>query len=348
MEQVDDRAVEQVALGLGIGLTWLGHVLDASRELRHEASELPAVALDVRLERGLGSRLHVVAERFDPRLVWDSEVLLRAAEEDGRSGPMRFDREVRGETRLADPRLARQQGQAHLSPLSLVPETLQLLPFGYPSDVADRWHLTQAGRQRNGVCLSPRGLPFDLHRLDRSGQPLELERPQGGERVLPAATHHHPHKLAGEYLASARGVAEARRLDHGGPEVVAVLAVGIAEADPDAHAQLILGPSVPLLDSLLHAHGAIHAARGTREHDHQTVAHVLDLAPARGLDRLAKQGEMLAAQLLGGRGPDPRCEPGRTDQVGEKHADCLDRAHLPILSRWRGPRQPCEREPSRY
>src|SRR5205807_1929978 len=96
----------------------------------------------------LRRRRDVVAERLEPRLVGDAELLVAAPVEDGRPVLVRVQRLVAGEARLADPGLAGQEHDAARAAGRLAPGRGELLALGCAADEADLRDLGEAGRER--------------------------------------------------------------------------------------------------------------------------------------------------------------------------------------------------------
>src|SRR5271166_265548 len=78
LQQARHGGVHQIALCLGIALTWSGQIGNAIAEGGYEASQVAAETLDVGVEDRLSCFLNEVSKRLYPRLVRDAEVLIRA------------------------------------------------------------------------------------------------------------------------------------------------------------------------------------------------------------------------------------------------------------------------------
>ena len=141
------------------------------------------------------------------------------------------------------------------------------------------------------------------------------------------------HQVVDHDLPARSMGAQPRRLDDRLAEIVAVLAVGVADAHADPHAELLLGAAVARLDGLLHLGRARQRLGGAGEHHHQPIAEVLHLPAARALERAAQQPKVLCPQLLRSLRADPIGDRGRTHQIGHQDRDhlCGSRAHPPII-----------------
>jgi len=73
----------------------------------------------------------------------------------------------------------------------------------------------------------------------------------------------------------------------------------------------------------LHRDCAADRGRSAAEDHHQPVTEVLDLATADLVDRLAQEGEVLAAELVRRDRPELRRQSRRTDEVREEHGHGL-------------------------
>ena len=198
---------------------------------------------------------------------------------------MRLDRRVTREARLANARLAGDEGDPAGTLARLVEQVRKTLPLCAATDVSDRWHLAQPWRQRDRAELGGGRLPDHLERGEWLREALQGEVAGGSE--LATLARHHPDQFPAQDLSAGRGVAEPRCLHHGRPEVVVVLVVCLTGRDADPHHHLLVGPAIATVEALLHADRAFDRARRALEHDHQAVADVLHLVPAGGLDGLA-------------------------------------------------------------
>ena len=78
------------------------------------------------------------------------------------------------------------------------------------------------------------------------------------------------------------------------------------------------GATIIQLDGLLHGDGARDRGRRAREHRHQPVSEVLDLGARARRQRLAQQGEVLEADLIGFLGCQTSRQRGGPDDIREE------------------------------
>ena len=71
-----------------------------------------------------------------------------------------------------------------------------------------------------------------------------------------APTSHQAHDVRGEDLPTLAGGTEPGGFDHRFTEVVVLVSIDLAPAQPDADPHSVLTPSVVSFDALLHGHGA--------------------------------------------------------------------------------------------
>jgi hypothetical protein len=152
------------------------------------------------------------------------------------------------------------------------------------------------------------------------------------------------HQIAHHDLPARRRRAQPRRLDHRLAEMVAPLHRRVAQAHTDPHPQLLPGPPVARLDSLLHRHAAPQRLRRACEHHHQPIAEILDLTTPGLLQRSPQQPKVLRAQALRGRGTDPVGRRRRPNQIGHQHRHrlCSGGAHRSIIRPSDGCRNPAQ------
>ena len=327
LEQARDRAQQQIALGLRVGLARLGVAGHPGADLRGELRELPAVLLRVGAKDLVRRLRHVVPEGANPWAVRDTEVLVAAAVQHRGAVAVAVHGQLGRQAGLPDPRLARYERDAAGALAHLVEKKSEPLALHVTAHIADRRDLAQPRRQRQRVRGVLRWLPVDLVGGERLREALQIQETQRTELVpLPRRG---PHEVTTQDLAAGGGAAETRGLDHRRPEVVALLHVGLAHRDPDANRELLVGLAITTLDALLHLDGGAHGRRGAGEDHHQPVAYVLDLAAAGRLDGAAQDREVVAPQALRGARADTRGESGRPHEVREQDRAGLERAHGP-------------------
>ena len=116
-----------------------------------------------------------------------------------------------------------------------------------------------------------------------------------------ASTSEQAGELRDEDLTSPGCRAEPGRLDDRGTEIVPLLATDLPGTDPDAYSQGPVGhPPVVARCGLLHGNCAGQGCAGVGEGCHDPIAQGLDLLSAAHRDGFTKQGEVRAAQDLGG------------------------------------------------
>ena len=158
-------------------------------------------------------------------------------------------------------------------------------------------HSTRAGRDR-------RGKAFQLERTDRGEA---LGRPRAGDDA---------HDVGAQDLGAAGLRAEPRRLHDRRAVEVVVLEARVAEAEPDAHLEPLVGAEVPLVDRLLGRHRAGDAVGSAEERGHDPVTGGEHHLAAVALHGLAEDRVVPAVQLVGRVVSQPRARcavgpPGR-------------------------------------
>jgi hypothetical protein len=163
LEQAGDRPEEQVALGLRITLARSRQLGHACLEPWHQPSQLAAVAADVRAQHRVGTVLHVVTQRLQPRLVGSAQVLLASSIEDrGVLITTGAEREVRCQARLADAGLTREEDDPSPPGARLAPQGFEPLALGCAADVARVRDLPQPRWHGQPGALGGQRLPADL------------------------------------------------------------------------------------------------------------------------------------------------------------------------------------------
>jgi hypothetical protein len=114
------------------------------------------------------ARAGATGESLDERLVGHQRLLVRAAVQDYRSLLVRRAREFGRQTRLADPRLTREQDESALARLDALPDPVQARELVFPSDGGAvlpprpkrrKWQLTsRRKRRRRGSVGGERGV----------------------------------------------------------------------------------------------------------------------------------------------------------------------------------------------
>ncbi len=187
------------------------------------------------------------------------------------------------------------------------------------------------GRAGPKVAAPLERRPGDGDGLDRVGQALQLQRPDGRQLVAAPTPSEHPHDVGGEDLPARRCAAQPGRLDHGHAEGVAVLDGDVArrQADPD-------GERLPLLagqdvDALLQRDAGGHRRGGAGERGEGAVAQPLDERAAVLGDHVGDEAVEAPTQVLGGVLTQRGAQLGGPDQVDHEDRRRLrPHAHLPV------------------
>ena len=316
---------QQVALGLGVGRPGRGHVVEARPQPGDEPGQLAAMGTHVLVQQLVRSDLDQMPERLAPGLIRHARVGVAAPVEHGRASAARLMRQLAGQARLADAGLTADQDQAPLAVARLRPRRAQPLALGDPAHEPGGRDVAEPRREGRGPRLRRQALPPHAPRRDLLRQALQLERADRLHGRDVGARGEQADRLGDQDLAALRGLAQARRLHHGGAEPVPGLGHGVAHRDADLDLQRRRGAAVAVVDALLHPDRAGDGRGHAVERGHHAVAEVLDLLAAAVRDRLAEDAEVLAPQRIGGVGPQTRRVGRRSDEVREDEAYGLGR-----------------------
>lgn len=158
----------------------------------------------------------------------------------------------------------------------------QGLHLGLSSDDTDGRAHGQTAREWDGGCgVRPaEGFPQHLNRVDRIGQSLQGQFPEGSALVAVAPPGHAPHDVRGQNLSTLTGGTEPGCFDDGVPGIVVIFSGNLATAEAHPQADRVLPVPVVSLDDLLHGHGTRQGGRGRGEGHHEPVAEVFHFGPA--------------------------------------------------------------------
>ena len=178
-EQPHDGAVEEVALGVGVGALRGRHLAEALLKGGDHAGQLAAVIIDVRLKLRFGCIGDIVREGLVKRPVGRTHLLVAAPEQNGHPVLVGSARQLGEEGGLSLPGFAGNEDDlAALAGGHAFRGGAQDRQLVVPADHPDARAVGETLRQRNGS--QRRGVlgdrrPTDLQGLDRVGEALQLQ-----------------------------------------------------------------------------------------------------------------------------------------------------------------------------
>ena len=123
----------------------------------------------------------------------------------------------------------------------------------------------EAARERQAAFHCDERFPFHPNREQWRRETFQRPaRAHRGEPLARPRAGDDPCDIGAEDLPARGGGAQPGRLDHRCAEEVPVLQSGVAEAQPDAHLEALDVALVPVVDRLLHGHGARDPVRRRR------------------------------------------------------------------------------------
>ena len=286
LQNVDDRIEHQQSFGVGIGSGRFRRGRRPARQLGHEPSELAAVASDVLDDDVVAGAHHDAAQQLRPRRVRRRNVLVAPAEHHERAFVVGLARELRGQTRLPDPRFAGEENGRGAIYLRALPRVGESQPFVVARRERQLAGLAaqRRGQRRDGA--DRRG-PRHFEHHDRFRQALQLDLADKHEGELGATAGETSNEIVAEDLASVGGVAQSRRGDDRGAVAVAAFPRHIARADTDAHfdAAVVARLAIGAVNRALDVVRRVHRVGSSSERGHDAVAQTLHHCPVVRGDR---------------------------------------------------------------